>query len=328
MSEVIRLQGPQDALLFMDPLPELQGPELEPPRSPSPVESPSHQPPPWRHDVKALKAQLKILHYLLMSSFSSNADLTVLMELMEFIKEIMTSIDIFRPLQLDCLQLWERVASGVKTLQHREIEKKLASMPIDPPQEPPKKVTPPKHFVDARENAHDVFLRLVKASLDSRVDPEEQQRVHSVIEGILGPYKRLTHHLVAHPEGTVEHDVTKLLLTSHPSDYHIVRNRWSVRTLAQICKDLGTRNASKSQVGRFYKKIHWYRRIKEELRSPDPQFGAKMKAIGIALATLKEEDVLLYGDEFKFTSKKVAQYLHQSHAPEGLHYQLKERLGK
>ena len=328
MSEVVRLQAQQNIPPLLDPNPKHQNSNLEPPNSSPPKVSLSHDPLPWRHDMRALKAQLKVLHYLLMNSLNSNANLTVLKELMEIIKEIMMSIDALHPLQSDCLQLWERIMSGLKSIEHHEIEKESASIPINISYTLPKKGSPPKNLINARKNAHNVFFRLVKASMDSRIDLEERQRVHSIIEGILAPYKRLTEYLVNYPEGTLEHDVTKLLLTSHPSDYNIMRNKWSVRTLARACQQLGTKSASKSQIGRFYKKIQWHRRIKEELKSPDPQFGTKMKAIGTAIASLNDNDVLLYGDEFKFTSRKVAQYLQQSHAPKGLHCKLKERLGE
>ncbi|GAG06799.1 unnamed protein product, partial [marine sediment metagenome] len=108
--------------------------------------------------------------------------------------------------------------SGLKSIERHEIEKEYASIQNNISYTPPKKVSPSKSFTDARENAHDIFFRLVKASMNSRIDLEEQQRVHGIIEGILAPYKRLTEHLVNYPEGTLEHDVTKLLLTSHPSD--------------------------------------------------------------------------------------------------------------
>lgn len=325
MSEVIRLQAQQDIIPVRNPPLRSQVPDREFPDSSISKESPPNNSPPWRHDLKALKAQLKILHYLLMNSFNSNAPFIILSELMEMIKEIMMSIESFRPLQSDCIQLWERIMSGLAAMDQHELQKEIESMPISSSQ-PPKKRNPPKNFINARKNAHDVFFRLVRTALDSRIDHEEQQRIHGIIEGILGPYKRLTEYLVSFPEGTLEHDVTKLLLTSHPSDHSIVRNRWSVRTLARICQQLGTRSASKSQVGRFYKKIQWFKKTKEELKSPDPRFGSKMKAIGAALASLKEEDVLLYGDEFKFTSKKVAQYLQQDHAPLGLQCKLKDEL--
>jgi len=328
MSEVVRLQAQQNIPPLLDPDPKLQNSTLELSNS-SPLKvSSSHDPPPWRHDMKALKAQLKILHYLLMNSRNSNANLMVLKELMEILKEIMMSIDAFHSLRSDCLQLWERIMSGLNSIERHEIEKESTSMQINSSHAPPKEVSPPKSFINARENAHDVFFRLVKTSINSRIDPEEQQRVHGIIEGIFEPYKRLTEYLVTYPEGTLEHDVTKLLLTSHPSDYNIMRNRWSVRTLARACQQLGTKSASKSQIGRFYKKIQWYRTIKEELMSPDPQFGTKMKAIGTAMASLTDNDVLLYGDEFKFTSRKVAQYLQQSHAPKGLDCKLKEKFGR
>lgn len=328
MSEVVRLQAQQNILPLPDPISTCHNSPRELPQSSLLEVSSTHDPLPWRHDMKALKAQLKLLHYLLMNSRNSTASLTVLKELMEILKEVMMSIDIFHSLRSNCLHLWERIISGVNSIERHEIEKESASMQINSSRAPPKEVSPPKDFRNARKNAHDLFFRLVKTSMNSRIDREEQQRVHGIIEGILAPYKRLTEYLVTYPEGTLEHDVTKLLLTSHPSDYNIMRNKWSIRTLARACQQLGTKSASKSQIGRFYKKIQWYHRTKEELKSPDPQFGTKMKAIGTAMACLNENDVLLYGDEFKFTSKKVTRYLQQTHAPKGLHYKLKEESGE
>jgi len=325
MSEIIRLQAKRDIFPIQNLPIRSQVPDRELPDSCISKGTLPHDSPPWRHDIKTLKAQLKVLHYLLMNSFSSNASIIILSELMEIIKEIMMSIESFRPLHSDFIQLWERVMSSLKTMEEQELQDEIKSMSINSSQ-PSKKRSSSKDFRNSRENAHDVFFRLVRAAMDTRIDLEEQQRIHAIIETILGPYKRLTEYLVNFPEGTVEHDVTKLLLTSHPSDYGIMKNRWSIRTLSRGCQQLGTKSASKSQIGRFYKKIQWYKRTKEELKSPDPQFGSKMKAIGAALASLEEDDVLLYGDEFKFTSKKVAQYLQQDHAPEGLHCKLKDEI--
>ena len=87
MSEVVRLQARQNIPPLRDPNLKHQNPNLEPPKSSPPKVSSSHDPLPWRHDMRALKAQLKVLHYLLMNSLNSNANLTVLKELMEKYQE-------------------------------------------------------------------------------------------------------------------------------------------------------------------------------------------------------------------------------------------------
>ncbi len=172
MSEVVRLQTQQNIPPLLDPNPKHQNSNLELPKS-SPLKvSSSHDPLPWRHDMRALKAQLKVLHYLLMNSLNSNANLTVLKELMEIIKEVMMSIDAFHSLQSDCLQLWERIMSGLKSIERHEIEKESASIQINISHAPPKEVSPPKCFINARKNAHDTFFRLVKTSINSSRVPK------------------------------------------------------------------------------------------------------------------------------------------------------------
>ena len=189
----------------------------------------------------------------------------------------------------------------------------------------PRASKPPLAYKLARERALSVFWELVRAGRDDRRDEEERARARDLVDQILAPYRRLTSYLTSHPEGTLEHDVCRLLLTGHPADHGLARTRWSVRTLAKVCQEhLGTQAASKSQVGRFYKQLGWHKPVKRKLVSPDPLFGEKMTALGTVMASLEPGDLLLFGDEFKFTSAKIQERVIPAHAPEGLRFRLKE----
>ena len=283
------------------------------------------QNPPLRHDMNALKSQLKLLRYLLVNSFNSEANILVLTELINIMREITRSSNILLPLRQVITEFWSKAMLHLQELEKYMVEQQQSppnTQLIPSPHTSPRKRNPSADFQAARKNASELFFQLIKATVDARLDPEESTRANDIIDGILSPYRQLTQYLIDYPEGALEHDIIKLLLTAHPSDYNIQKNRWSVRTLACACKQLGTKSCSKSQIGRFYKKIGWHRLISKELISPDPKFGEKMKAIGNAIASLKEGDCLLYGDEFKFTSSKVAQHLTPSHAPAGLQHAL------
>lgn len=345
MSEIIRLQGGQDIPPIQctkhpqddaSPLEQKDPPILnnEPYVMPESALHPEQKAPILpeqkhllRHDMNALKTQLKLLRYLLLNSFNSDANHLVLMDLINIMREITHSNSALEALQQDIIELWSKATLHLQKLEQYQAEQQQQSLPM-PQHSPPVLDMVPKRreqsasFLAARENASSVFLHLIKATIDTRLDSEERTRAHEIVNNILSPYRQLTKNLIDYPEGTLEHDVTKLLLMSHPSDYGILKNRWSVRTLASVCKQLGTKSCSKSQIGRFYKRIQWHRLIREGLISPDPKFGEKMKAIGNAIASLKEEDCLLYSDEFKFTSSKVAQHLNLDHAPAGLQHGL------
>ena len=112
-----------------------------------------------------------------------------------------------------------------------------------------------------------------------------------------------------------------LYLCYQPPDFGIQREHWTVRTLSRVCQEqLGTKSASKSQVGRFYRRLGLYRPIRRKLLSPDLHWGEKMKQIGRAMAHLGPHDRLLSGDEFKYSSSKLRTRLEPKHCPEGLQY--------
>ena len=140
-----------------------------------------------------------------------------------------------------------------------------------------------------------MFWDLIRARSDERFDKGEQQRAQALIDQILAPYQRLTRYLANYAPGTVEHDVSMLLLTKHPMDYQKPRHRWSVRLLSEVCRErLNTKSASRSQIGRFYKRLGWHKKITHKLVSPDPAYGDKMKTIGQILAQLTPDDVALW----------------------------------
>lgn len=285
----------------------------------------TEQNPLLRHDMNTLKSQLKLLRYLLMNSLNSEANSLVLIELINIMREITRSSNTLQPFHQEITEFWSKIMLHHKKLEQDKAEQRQllpTTQTLPAPHIIPGERNPSSDFLSARENASEVFFHLIKATVDTRLDIEERTRAHKIVDDILSPYRQLTRYLIDYPEGTLEHDVIKLLLTAHPSDYDLQKNRWSVRSLAHVCKQLGTKSCSKSQVGRFYKKIGWHCLISKELISPDPKFGEKMKVIGNAIAGLKERDCLFYGDEFKFTSSKVAQHLTPCHAPAGLQHAL------
>jgi transposase len=211
---------------------------------------------------------------------------------------------------------------GLEMTIESELDQETAS---DRPVLQQRVAKPALAYGHAREKALNVFWELVRSCNDDRLEDGEQQRARQLVDQILEPYRRLTSFLASYPGGTLEHDVCKLLLTGHPADYGLARTRWSVRTLAKVCQEhLGTKAASKSQVGRFYKQLDWHKPVTRKLLSPDPLFGEKMKTLGMIMASLKPGDLLLFGDEFKFTSKKIQEHVIPTHAPGGLRLRLKE----
>ena len=278
-------------------------------------------PPPPRHEARTIKNQLKILKVLLAGCSTPRTAFLALHGLISLLVETVEASEATRVLRPACDALRAAFLDLGMTVE------------LDPCQEEtpeqsncqPRVAKPPVAYTRARERALNVFWELVRAGNDDRRDEEEQQRARQLVDQIFTPYRRLTSYLASHPQGTLEHDVCRLLLTSHPADHGLARTRWSVRTLAKVCQEhLGTAAASKSQVGRFYKQLGWYKPVKRKLLSPDPLFGKKMAGLGAVMASLGPGDLLLYGDEFKFTSTKVQERVIPGHAPEGLQFRLKE----
>jgi excisionase family DNA binding protein len=277
-----------------------------------------------RHELRALKNQLKTVKILLTTTATQQVTSAGVVMLISLLVEILQTNEIIPSLKNLCKQLQATLMELNLKIEDDE-NQRTANEPCTILQKMSKT---PSIFGKARERSLEVFWDLVRAKTDSRYEEEERQRAHKLVERILTPYQRLTSYLTLYSEGTLEHDVSKLLLTRHPMDFGIIRIRWSVRTLSKVCrKHLGTKNASKSQVGRFYKKLEWYKPIKQTLVSPDQYFGTKMKDLGMTMASLTGDDLMLFGDEFKFTSTKIREHITPTHAPEGLRLRLKEGAG-
>jgi len=165
--------------------------------------------------------------------------------------------------------------------------------------------------------AHPIFMKLVRATNDFRLDDEERERGRQLISKIFGPYLRLTKYITKNEPGTARHDVAFLLLAKRPKDYGIERRRWTIRLLAKVCKDLGTKNARRSTVGNILKELNWNCSIKPKLISPDPEYGPIIFHLGMVFNTLGSKDRVVFNDEFKFTSSKIAEYLKKKQAPAG-----------
>lgn len=306
VSEVIRLR-----LLMQS--------KNQPPPLKSPVPLTEEFPVP-RHDRRVLKNQCKVLQVLLRATRPE-----VVLGLLPMLIQVLGEAIEPHTQKKSLLKAWATFQSEILALVAQldqqfdeELLKKTA--PAQMPTYRRKTITA---FDHARATGAQVFQDLIKASEDQRLDPEERKRAHGLVDRILEPYRRLTTYLALFPPGTVEHDVSLLLLTKHPADYNRMRQRWSVRLLSQVCQDhLGTKSASKSQVGRFYKRLAWHKPVNRKLLSPDPAFGEKMKQIGRTLATLEPEDTWVVGDELTFTSTKTREQSAPTHAPEGLRLHL------
>ncbi len=171
----------------------------------------------------------------------------------------------------------------------------------------------------AKKHASKVFFALSKASVDQSLDEEERKRANNVVKKILGPYQRATSNLSEYEPGTVNHDVAALLLFHQPTDFGIHRDRWSVRTLSKICKtNLETSACSRSQVHRVLQQLRWNCAKRPKMMSPDENYGQIMKRLGLLMCDLKENDLILFGDEFVYSTVKVAEYKKEKTAPEGL----------
>ena len=281
---------------------------------------------PWeplpRHDYRALKNQMKVLNVLLTTRKSPQTSFLGLKLLLSLITDLTDSQDLPQSLKNACHRFQTEFIALERNLEVDLMPEEEEELPS-----PDRPVEASSVFQKARDTGAGVFLELMKACHDERLDEEERNRANQLVEEIIEPYNKLTTYLAEYPEKTLKHDVCKLLLLHHPLDFGLARNCWSVRTLTRVCQEfLGTKSASKSQVGRFYKELDWYKPVIRRLLSPDPQFGEKMKELAKIMANMTSNDLLLFGDEFKFTSTKILEYLTPNHAPKGLQLRLKEHV--
>lgn len=272
------------------------------------------------HEMKAVKNQLKILQVLLAGDPSFQTAVITIEKLLIIIYKLSIKFEPLKNLEIHCKSLNDIFNKLKLNIENKKVEleeiEELKDFKVSH--------SPGTSFTQSRKNASFVFENLLKSSYDERLPKKEKKRAQKIVNKIIKPYNKLSSYLSTHSPGTVEHDVSKLLLTKNPIDYGILKTKWSVRSLSEACKPLKTKSASKSQVGRFYKKIGWCKTINRKLISPDPEWGRKMKAIANTMLNLKNNDIILYGDEFKFTNTKIQAYLTSKYAPEGLEFRLKE----
>ncbi len=280
-----------------------------------------------RHELKAVKVQLKTLNILLKDVITPQNAIITVKELVTMIQELIDKQQVLKPVKNSCDALQAMLLALKLEICDSLLQDEITQT-VEGVLPTTKSHTPATTFTIARETAGRVFQILTKASKDSRLATKEQTRAKQILKQVLKPYQLLTSNLVKYSEGSVEHDVSRLLLTRHPTDYNLRRNTWSVRSLTKVCQEvLNTKSASKSQVGRFYKKLGWHRPVQHKLISPDQEFGTKMKAIAKTMAQMTENDVILYGDEFKFTTTKVQEHIMPKYAPKGLQFRIKEGTG-
>lgn len=172
-----------------------------------------------------------------------------------------------------------------------------------------------------RENSGKIFQHLIKTSYNNAIDEEERERAKELCEKIIKPFQKLTAYLSDYSPGNYKYDVAKLLLTKKPEDYGYMRVNWSARLLSKVCiKFENTKSASKSQIGRLFKEVKWNCTPKRKIFSPDPEYGTKIKKIAKIMNSLNKNDMILFEDEFKFTSTKINARLEPSYHPDGLQY--------
>lgn len=291
-------------------------------------------------ELLALKTQLKVVAVLIFNLKGQEAMIMVIEWLIQWLIGIVGLLEATTPLQVTCSQLQIEFRSITvhiheeqrqQRIQEVEDQQKIETgkrkLPGRSSQERPSKRMKAKHKLSnwekSRKNAKSVFWKLVEASSDTKLDTKERQRAKSLCKQITDPYQRMAAYLAHFKPRELKHDIPLLLLSSRPQDFGIPTRHWSVRSLAKACSQLGTESASKSQIGRFlHKELKWKRKLKRRLLSPDPQFGAKLKKLGLLISQLGKNDRLLYGDEFKYTSSKVAEHLQEGGAPLGLQVRL------
>lgn len=170
-----------------------------------------------------------------------------------------------------------------------------------------------------KKRASRIFHLLVKASCDKGIDEEERNRAKKICEKILSPFNIMSGFLADYDPGTLKHDIAKLLLSKSPKDFGYLRENWSIRLLSKVCTlDLNTKSASKSQVGRLIKDIKWNCSPKRKVHSPDQEYGSILKRIATTMNTMGAKDMILFGDEFKYTSSKINSRLEPKYLPDGL----------
>ncbi|MFV2014135.1 MAG: transposase [Candidatus Heimdallarchaeota archaeon] len=207
--------------------------------------------------------------------------------------------------------------SSEKLEKLEKLETTDASTKINSEQKVKKKYYGLTLWQKAVDAASSIFLKLTQLTHDYRLDDEERKRGRKLLNKIFGPYLRLTKYITKYEPRTARHDVAFLLLAKRPKDYGIDRIRWSTRLLAKVCEDLGTKNAKRSTVGNILKELKWNCSIKPKLISPDPEYGPIIFHLGMVFNTLGPKDRVVFNDEFKFTSSKIAEYLKKKQAPAG-----------
>lgn len=287
--------------------------------------------------LRAIKNQLKILKILTTGPFIRAMKGLILGWLVQLIGEMIDGNEELQPLR----EAWSKLQAAIhefdlqnqdhsrrRTLESLQNAKTLKKGTLSEVGGHMKKGLN-KAFLQARQQATNVFWKLYQAQNNATLPDIERERARRLIQTIITPYQRLTRYLVQHPVGTLAHDVCKLLLTARPKDYGRDQQAWSVRNLAYVCKTfLQTTAASKSQIHRFLRSIHWYRKPQTKLLSSDINFGEKMKALGHMFLNVKPNDCLAFGDAFDFTSRKVKEYLHAKYAPAGLQTQVRTKTRK
>ena len=88
--------------------------------------------------------------------------------------------------------------------------------------------------------------------------------------------------------------------------------------MERACIAIGTKKASRGTIGRIMKELEWNFAIKPKLLSSDPNYGSILLHMGLILNQLDDNDLVIFNDDFKYTSSKVAEYLKRKSLPHGM----------
>ena len=273
------------------------------------VENPTRSKSPKR-DIKAVKAQFKVIGAICNAIRIEAIALIVIGFLIDCLSSLVNRFEKTKELGIICTDL--RNSYNQIDIEDIECEDANESLPS-----PTQENTNPTVWQKCEERGTEVFQKIVLAKHNHQLHPEEQQRARKLYNDIILPFEKLTNNLTCDP-GSLTYDATQVFLYEHPQDYDINRPNWTVRTIADCLTEKGTKSASKSQVGRFFKEYQLSRPIRPKLLSPDENYGSKMKRLGKAFALRKETDTILNTDEFKYTSSKVEMHIQELTTIKGL----------
>jgi len=266
-----------------------------------------------------LKREMKVFQILIESNMDKPMILVIVLGwLLSMVVKLINHLELTE-LKLNADKLNQDYIDAFRNFKDELELKELEIMkkkPVNPEKKPRSQFS---KWEKTRNYASSTFHQLIKASNNKGIHEDERNRAKDLCKKIIKPFNNLTGFLSEYKPGSLKHDIAILLLTKMPNDFGYLRTNWSIRLLSKVCtKHLKTKSASKSQIGRLLKEIKWYCSPKRKLYSPDPDYGKKIKKIAEIMNMIGKEDLLLFGDEFKYTSTKIDARLEAKYLPNGL----------